>query len=264
MRRTVPVALLALLLASSSVRAEGRCRGEALAVVPLEPLALSPEAALEAETQLRMSLGELSGVCLSSRKHSADRLRGVEGNRLPPCGDAACRAKWARHFGARWLVSGTVFGLGGTRTVNLVLWSEDGSVVQRASYPFAHDHPPREVTAEVFREARLGRSLIPSTVANTGVGTGIVRKPHPVQWALGGAALVALASGGVFGHLSTQTANRLENGQTGCVGSGEDYQRCFAAEHAKGRSRAGAANALYATGALLGAGAVVTFAVDWP
>ncbi len=241
-----------------------RCRGETFALVPLEPSAVAPEGALEAESQLRMSLGGLSGVCLSTRAHSAARLRSVEGLRLPACADSACRARWARHFEAKWLVSGTVFGLGGARTVNLQLWSADGAIVQRTSYTFSPDRPPLETVGAMIREARVGHSLVADRSGHGLNGKSGGRTVGPVQWALGGAALLAVAAGGGFGNASAQTSKRLSTGASGCEGIREEYSRCFANEHTRGKRQALAANALYAAGAVLGAGAVLTFAVEWP
>ncbi len=233
------------------------CRGESFAVAPLEPLALSPHDALDEEGRVRDVLSELENSCLVARAHSAKVLAELPGLRVPSCPDAACRAKLVERFGARWLVSGTVYGLGGGRTVTLTLWSADGAIVQRASY--TGSDPQRPLT-RLVQEARLGHSLVAEA---GGKGDARFRLGWP-QVALGGAAVTALAVGGGFGYASLRTERRLSTSATGCQGDAIVYQQCFADEYRLGARQARTANVLYGLAAVLGASAAVSFAVEWP
>jgi hypothetical protein len=233
------------------------CRGETLALAPLEPLAVAPALARELETQVRDALQSLSAVCLLPRAHSAERLRALEHHRVRPCTDAACRAEQVKGFEADWLMGGVVYGLGGGRTVNLFLWSADGSVVQHGSFA---GQVEGDVLGRMLREARLGRSLVEEPAPPLAR----VRRADWVPWALAGAAATAVAVGGGFGSASLRTAGRVSAGATGCPGEGLEYQRCFEGEVQRGRTQARTANVLFGAGAALGAAATVSLVVEWP
>lgn len=240
---------------------------EAVAVVPLEPSGISPAHARAEEERVREALGALSNVCVVPRAQSAKVLREMEGQRLPACADATCRARMAKAFGAKWLYSGTVYGFGGGRTVMLTLWNAEGTTLHRGSFASGDTVDPSSAAKSVvgmLRDARLGRSVATAGDEAQQGNVGQNEKPLWPRLAVGAAGLAALAGGVAFASASAATSERISQGATGCPGAGDEYQACFARTVRSGEEQATAANVLFGAGALLGAGAVVMFVVELP
>lgn len=240
----------------------GRC--ERIVLVPLDPVGLSPKDAREEEDRVREALSTIQTACLTPREQTGAALKQLEGRRLPPCGDVECRRKLAAHFDADWLFSGTAFGFGGGRSITLSLWNRDGTLVQRGSFASGPGMDPKSgaaVVVDLLREARLGRSI---ASANERSGTASSMRSHWPEIALGAGAVAALAAGVALGAASRDISARVAEGRTGCAGTGDAYESCFANTVHAGRNQATAANLLFGAGALLGAGATVFFVVDLP
>lgn len=232
------------------------CRGERVAVVPLEPVGLPPPQAREEEERVRAALEGVPGVCLVPRRDSVEKLRARPGHRLPACEDAECRRKEASAFGADWLYSGTVYGLGGGRTVSLQLWNSQGTVVQGGSFSSA-DADAGERVRSMLRDARLGSSLVASRApAQT-------RSRWP-ELATGALAVTSVAVGLGFGAAARNTEQMISERAVPCTGTGDAYAQCFAATERDGQRKATLANAFLGAGAALATGAVVMFVMEWP
>src|SRR5947208_2177644 len=114
---------LALLLSLGATPQGTACEGERLVLLPFDSVALTRPEARSTEEAVRRALARTPGVCLEPRKDTVERLRVA---RQEACSEPACRASQVKAFGAQWLARGRVMGLGGERTVSLVLVGVDG------------------------------------------------------------------------------------------------------------------------------------------
>src|SRR5687767_5972188 len=101
------------------------CAGERVALLPFDAVALARPEARRTEEAIRRALARTSGLCLESRQQTVEKLR-AQGGRPAPCTDAGCRSAEVKSLGTWWMVRGRVLGLGGERTVALVLVGPDG------------------------------------------------------------------------------------------------------------------------------------------
>lgn len=245
--------LVAALVVASAARAApplipGPCVGKRVVLVPLAPVAVSPEVARRQEERIRQALGALPGRCVEPRAQTITKLR-AQPAPLQACGDGACRAAQALQLEADWLVSGSMLGVGGTFTAALMAWDRTGEPVRRASLSLEEGK-----TVEVAALQPLFGAGAKSKAADR----------RPVVYVLAGAGLAAAIAGASLGIASSATARTVSDGQTGCPGVGEQYQRCFSERVGTGRLQATAANALFGAAGLLGASATVLFVVELP
>lgn len=263
----LPTALLLLtalpLLAAGAARAQGTppCPGEAVVLVPLQPVALPAAQARKAEEQVRAALASGPGRCLRSRAETVAALQALDPQRLGSCDEARCRRGLAEDLQAEWVLSGAVLGVGGRPTVNLVLWDRTGTRLGRTS-----------VALDAAGEAGLSRALASlwtqAAALPLAAGNGVSAAPPsfvhgPALW-VAGVGVATVLAGGLLGLASQQTEQRVMEGRTGCPGTGEAYQTCFASTVAAGRNQAVAANVLFGAGLVLGTGATVMWITRWP
>lgn len=245
------LALLSCLLGALPARAAS-CDGARLVLLPFEAVALSRAEARETEDAVRRALARTPGVCLEPRARTVERLRAL-GGRLSPCEDAGCRSTRVASLEADALVRGRAFGLGGERTVTLVLVERDGTEARR-TYPVTAGDA-EESSLRAFGE--LWAAHHPA-VAGTGSRLG----PWPkVMMGVGAAALVA---GVGFGLAARSTERELSTGTGGCTGEGDAFRRCFSERLARGERQSLLSNTLLGAGALVGAGGAVLFVWELP
>jgi hypothetical protein len=262
----MPTALLVLaalwLLSAGEAHAQAvqPCPGETVVLLPLQPVALSPALAREAEETVRAAIPPGRKRCLRSRAETVASLGSIQVERLGTCDEARCRRALAEDLRADWLLSGSVLGVGGRRTVNLVLWDRTGTRLGRTSVAVdaAGDLGLSRVLEALWAQA----ALLP---LSRGPATGPEESfsPAPALW-VAGTGIAAVLVGGLLGLASQQTERRVMEGRTGCPGTGEVYRSCFAATAAAGRNEAVAANVLFGAGVLLGTGATVMWITRWP
>jgi hypothetical protein len=229
---SLPLALLLTLAAAPT-----DCPGGAVAVLPLEAVALPRTETREVEDTLRRTLAVEAGTCVQPRATTREHLL-VQGKLPPVCRERACAAGQLESLRAAWLVRGTVLGVGGARTVSLSLLGREGEVGRRTVVLGAAPGALEAALGELWRARRGG------TVGRS-------RGPWPtVMLAAGG---VALAAGVGFGLAARDTEARL--GKPGaCAGTGEEFRSCMTGEVQRGQRQSLAANVLLGAGALLGAG----------
>lgn len=245
--------LVAALVVASAARAAppfvpGPCIGKRVVLVPLDPVAVSPEVARRQEERIRQALGALPGRCVEPRAQTVARLRDQPAP-LQACGDRACRAAQALLLEADWLVSGSVLGVGGTFTAALMAWDRTGEPVRHASLSLEEGRALEVASLQPFFGAEAKSKAFDH---------------RPVVYVLAGAGLVAAIAGAGLGIASSATARAVSEGQTGCPGVGEQYQRCFSERVGTGRLQATAANALFGAAGLLGVSATVMLVVELP
>ncbi|EAU62968.1 hypothetical protein STIAU_8194 [Stigmatella aurantiaca DW4/3-1] len=199
-------------------------------------------------------------MCLEPRQQTVEEFQ-AQGGHLSPCLDAACRTAQVKTFGAQWLVRGRVIGLGGERTVTLVLVGADGQE-HRGGFTLPEEEASTErVAAQAFSslwEGRLPVQPSPPRVEKQ------QRRQRTWPKVVMGAGAAALAAGVGFGLAARSTENRLSEGNGGCTGEGEALQDCFAQGLRKGKKQSRLANGLLGAGALLGAGGAVFFVWELP
>ncbi len=232
--------------------AAAACDGARLVLLPFEAVALSRPETRETEDAVRRALSRTPGVCLEPRARTVERLRALgTGGRLSPCEDAGCRSTQVALMEADALVRGRAFGLGGERTVTLVLVERDGSEARR-TWP---------VTAGDAEESSL-RAFGALWEARHPVASASRLGPWPkVMMGVGAAALVA---GVGFGLAARSTERELSTGTGGCTGEGEAFRRCFSERLSQGERQSTVSNTLLGAGALLGAGGAVLFVWELP
>lgn len=242
---------LALLCALGALPAWAECEGARLVLLPFEAVALPRPEARATEDAVRRALSRTPGVCLEPRARTVERLRAL-GGRLSPCEDAGCRSTQVASLEAEALVRGRAFGLGGERTVTLVLVERDGGEARR-TYPVTAGDA-EESSLRAF--GALWESRHPVARAGSRLG------PWPkVMLGVGAAALVA---GVGFGLAARSTERELSTGTGGCTGEGDAFRRCFSERLARGERQSLVSNTLLGAGALLGAGGAVLFVWELP
>lgn len=244
---------LAVLLSLGATSQGTSCEGERLTLLPFDAVAVSRADARRAEDVVRRSLAKDASLCLEPRKETVERLLSL-GGKLAPCADEACRSAQVKALGAQWVVRGRVLGLGGERTVALVLVGPGGQESRDTFTLPSLEAGAEDVAARAF-SALWGARPRPPAERKT-------LRPWPqVLMGTGAAALVA---GVGFGLASRATERRLSQGSGGCEGEGETFRRCIADELRKGERQSLIANSLLGTGAVLGAGGAVLFIWELP
>ncbi|MDC0710132.1 hypothetical protein POL68_16770 [Stigmatella sp. ncwal1] len=247
---------IALLLTLGNQPPKVPCQGERLALVPFDTLAVARPEARRMEDAVRRAVARTANTCLDPRQQTVEELQ-ARGGQLAPCLDAACRTTQVKNFGAQWLVRGRVLGLGGERTVALVLVGPDGQE-RRSAFTLPKEEAGTEnAAAQAF--ASLWEGRLPPAAQR-------VEKQRRGPWpkVLMGAGAVALAAGVGFGLAARSTENRLSEGNGGCTGEGEALRDCFADGLSKGKKQSRVANGLLGAGALLGAGGALFFVWELP
>ena len=246
---------LALLLSLAGTPAAS-CKGERVALVPFQPVALSTAETRQLEDAVRRAAEATPGLCLEPRADTVAKVL-ARGGRLNGCGDAACRGAQVVALGAERLVRGVALGVGGGHNVALTLVDREGLESHALMQFSGEELSPGEGEARA-REAfgqLWGARPSPRRVESAS-------KVWPtVLLAAGG---VALAAGVVFGQAARRAETGLSTGSTGCTGEGEAWRSCFAAHLRQGRDQARTANVLMGAGALLGAGGAVFFVWELP
>jgi hypothetical protein len=244
---------LALLLSLGATSQGTPCEGERLTLLPLDAVAVPRADARKAEDVLRRSLAKDASLCLEPRKETVERLLTL-GGKLAPCDDAACRSAQVKALGARWLVRGRVLGLGGERSVALVLVSPEGKETRSTFTLPELEAGAEDVAARAF--ASLWGTRPRQPVEH--------RTLRPWPQVLMGTGAAALAAGIGFGLAARSTERRLSQGSGGCVGEGEAFRQCISDGLRKGERQSLIANSLMGTGAVLGAGGAVLFIWELP
>jgi hypothetical protein len=235
---------LALLLALAA--APPPCDGGALAVLPLEAVAVARAEALATEEALRRALAAVA--CVQPAEVTRARLGARDGEPLAACRERACAPGALEALGAAWALRGTLLGVGGERTLALSLLGREGEAARRTVALGGLPGALEEGARELWRTRR---------------GATVARAPSAwplVTLAAGG---VALAAGAGLGLAARQTEARLSRAD-GCTGTGEEVRACLTAGLAEGRRQARAANLLLGAGALLGAGGGLWLAWELP
>lgn len=245
---------LALTLTLGAAPPGGACEGERLTLLPFDAVAVPRPEARRTEETIRAAIASNSAVCLESRRETVERVLALAGKQAP-CADAACRAAEVKAFGTRWLVRGRVLGLGGERTVALVLIGPDGSEA-RSTFTV----PSLEAGAEAAA-ARAFSGLWEGHGSRRAEKEKTLRPWPQVLIGVGAASLVA---GVGFGLAARSTEKRLSEGTGGCEGEGEAFRRCFADGLRRGERQSLLSNALLGTGAVLGAGGAILFVWELP
>jgi hypothetical protein len=244
---------IALLLSLGATSQGAPCEGERVTLLPFDAVAVVRPEARRAEDTVRRAMAKTPGTCLEPRKETVERLLAL-GGKLEPCEDEACRTAQVKALGAQWVMRGRVLGLGGERTVALVLVGPEG---QQGRSTFVL--PSLEAGAEDV-----------ATRAFTALWDTRPRKPverttlRPWPQVLMGVGAAALVTGVGFGLAANATERRLSRGYGGCEGEGEDFRRCIAGELRKGERQSLIANSLLGTGVFLGAGGAILFVWELP
>ncbi|WP_225408911.1 hypothetical protein [Stigmatella hybrida] len=250
---------LALLMALASQPSMLPCEGERLALIPFDTVAVARAEARRTEEAVRRAVARTENTCLEPRQRTVEGLL-AQGNPLSPCLNAACRTAQVKHFGAQWLVRGRVMGLGGARSVALVLVGPDGQEHRSAFTLPEEEAGTEQAAAQAF--ASLWEGRLPAQPQGVVVETQRRRSAWPKVMLGAGAA--ALAAGVGFGLAARATENRLSEGTGGCTGEGEALRSCFADGLRKGKQQSRLANGLMGAGAVLGAGGALLFVWELP
>jgi hypothetical protein len=222
-------------------------------LLPFDAVALARPEARRTEEAFRRAMARTSDVCLESRHKTVERLRSL-GGRLTPCQDAACRAAEVQSLGAEWLVRGRVLGLGGERTVALVLVGPDGRET-RSTFPVPDmDAGAEEAAARAF--SALWEAREPRRTEREAL--------RPWPQVLIGTGVAAVVAGVGFGLAARSTEKRLSEGTGGCEGEGEAFRRCLADGLRRGERQSLIANTLLGTGAVLGVSGAILFVWELP
>jgi hypothetical protein len=245
---------LALMLSLGAATPGGICEGERMTLLPFDPVAATRIEARRTEDAVRAAIAKTSGVCLEPRRETVERLLAQAGNQSP-CVDAACRAAEVKSFGARWLVRGRVLGLGGERTVSLVMIGLDGREARSTFTMPWLDAGAEVAAARAFSALWEGQGPRRAQKERT-------LRPWPrVLMGVGAASLVA---GVGFGLAARSTEKRMSQGSGGCGGEGEEFRQCFAEGLRRGERQSLISNTLLGTGAVLGAGGAILFVWELP
>jgi hypothetical protein len=247
---------LALLLSLGAAPQGRPCEGERLTLLPFDAVAVSRADARRAEEVLRRALARNTatpGVCLEPRKETVERLLAL-GGKLAPCSDETCRTAQVKALATQWVVRGRVLGLGGERTVALVLVGPEGQETRETFTLPVLEAGAEDAASRAFTALWRTRSHQP-----------VARKTlRPWPQVLMGTGAAALAAGIGFGLASRSTERRLSQGTEGCAGVGDEYSRCIARELRKGERQSLIANSLLGTGVMLGAGGAILFIWELP
>jgi hypothetical protein len=245
---------LALMLSLGATPPGAACKGERVVILPFDMVALKRAEARHSEETLRRVVAKTAGVCLEPRKATVERWSALNGKQ-GPCADATCRAEEVKAFGAKWLVHGRVLGLGGERTVALVLTSTEG-VEARSTFSMpALGAAAEDAAAKAFAALWGARGPRLAEVRKT-------RRVWPVV--LLGTGAAALVAGAGFGMAARSTEKRFSEGTGGCEGEGEALRRCFADGLRRGERQSQLATGLLGAGAVLGASGAIFFVWELP
>lgn len=244
---------LALVLSLGAAPPEAPCMGERLVLLPFDAVALARPEARQTEESVRRALARTSGVCLEPRQETVERLRARTGAQ-EACEEPSCRAEQVKSLGAQWLVRGRVLGLGGERTVALVLVGADGQEARSTFRVPLLEADAEEATRKAF--VPIWKQKQPRPLET--------KKLRPWPVVLVGTGAVALAAGVGFGLAARSTEKRFSQGTGGCEGEGEEFRRCFTDGLAKGKRQSHLANGLLSAGAVLGTGGALLFVWELP
>jgi hypothetical protein len=252
--------------ASPPVLAQERpdCRGESVAVVPLEMVAIDVDQARAVEEAIRRTVASLTGVCVQSREVTVERL-GLQA--VPQvCDDATCRRSLSAQLDSDWVLAGSVLGVGGTPRASVLLWRREGSHVEHEQLIAESGEVAAGPLVALFARGRREPVTTPELTTTSTVPRKMPARlrRRPALWTLAGLAVAATAAGIAFGAASANTAAQLSSGRTDCGGTGEVYQQCFAKRDALGRQQATVATSLYLMGGVFAVGAVLSWPVDLP
>jgi hypothetical protein len=240
---------VALVLSLSLTQAAADC--EKVVLIPFDTVALARVETRGLEDAVRKAVSGLPGVCLEPRAETVARLRTL-GPGAASCEGTACLGARSVAPGAAWLVRGVALGVGGARSVVLVLGDSRGWEARELFQLPVSNAEPGEA------EARAGQAFRTLWAGRPSAGEArpaSVEKPKrlwpKVLVAAGGAAL---AAGVGFGISARRAESRLSAGNAGCAGEGEAFRACLDGRLRDGRRQATTANVLFGAGALLGAG----------
>jgi hypothetical protein len=245
---------LALMLSLGATPPGAACEGERVVILPFDMVALTRAEARHTEETLRRAVAKTAGVCLEPRKATVERWSALSGKQ-GPCADATCRAEEVKAFGAKWLIHGWVLGLGGERTVALVLTGTEGGEARSTFSMPALGAAAEDAAAKAFAALWGARGPRPAEVRKS-------RRAWPVV--LMGTGAAALVVGAGFGMAARATEKRLSEGTGGCEGEGEEFRRCFADGLRRGERQSQVATGLLGAGALLGASGAIFFVWELP
>ncbi len=245
---------LALMLSLGATPPGAACEGERVVILPFDMVALARPEARRTEEAVRRAVAKTAGVCLQPRKETVERMLALNGKQ-GPCADAACRAEAVKAFGTKWLVLGRVLGLGGERTVALVLAGAEGHESRSTFTVPELEAAAEDAAAKAFIALWESRGPRPTQA----------RKPVRVlPMVLVGTGAAALVTGLGFGMAARSTERRFSEGTGGCEGEGEVFRRCFADGLRKGERQSQLANGLLGAGAVLGATGAIFFVWELP
>ncbi|WP_164012030.1 hypothetical protein [Pyxidicoccus trucidator] len=244
---------VALFLSLSLTQSAADCKGEKVVLIPFDTVALARVETRGLEDAVRKAVATMSGVCVEPRAETVARLRTL-GPGAASCEGAACLGARSVAPGAAWLVRGVALGVGGARSVVLVLGDSQGWEARELFQLPVSNADSGEVEAragQTFKTLWAGRPSASGTASRTGSVERPTRLWPRVLLAAGGAAL---AAGVGFGVASRRTESRISAGNVGCAGEGEVFRACLDGRLRDGRRQATTANVLLGTGALLSAG----------
>jgi hypothetical protein len=247
---------LALMLSLGAAPLGADCEGERLVLLPFDTVAVTRPEGRRTEEAVRRALARTSGVCLEPRKETVERLRARSGKQRP-CMDASCQEEEVKAFGAKWLVRGRVLGLGGQRTVAMMLVGADGRELRSTFSVPELEAGAEEAAAKAF--ASLWESRGPLSQKE---GADTTLRPLPVV--LLGTGAAALVAGVGFGMAARATEKRFSEGNGGCEGEGEALRRCFTEGLRRGERQSYLANGMLGLGAVLGAGGTILLVWELP
>jgi hypothetical protein len=243
---------LALMLSLGAAPTGAACKGERLVILPFDAVALPRHEVRRTEDAVRRAVARTTGVCLESRKETVERWLALNA-KLRPCTDATCRAEEVKAFGAKRLLRGRVLGLGGERTVAMVLTDAEGHEARSTFTVPTLEAAAEDAAATAFAALWDARGPVE--------GQKTLRALPMVLVGTGAAALVA---GMGFGMAARSTERRLSEGTGGCEGEGEAFRRCFAEGLRRGERQSQFANGLLGAGAVLGATGAIFFVWELP
>jgi hypothetical protein len=245
---------LALMLSLGATPPGAACEGERVVILPFDMVALTRAEARHTEETLRRAVAKAAGVCLEPRKETVERWRALNGKQ-GPCADAACRADEVKAFQAKWLIHGRVLGLGGERTLALVLTSTEGAEARSTFSMPALGAAAEDAASKAFAALWGARGPRPTEVRKR-------RRAWPMV--LMGTGAAALVAGAGFGMAARATEKRFSEGTGGCEGDGEAFRRCFADGLRRGERQSQLATGLLGVGAVLGASGAIFFVWELP
>jgi hypothetical protein len=148
-----------------------------------------------------------------------------------------------------------VLGLGGERTVSLVLADTEGRQARSTFQVPPLEAVAEDAAAQAFSALWEARGPRPAEVQ---------RPLRAWPMVLVGTGAAALVAGVGFGMAARSTERRLSEGTGGCEGEGEALRRCFADGLRRGERQSQLANGLLGAGAVLGATGAIFFVWELP